>query len=140
MKAVIYTHKSNGNVWDKSIAHQRRICLDFAKEHGIEIVGIYEDDVHTMHLKGRVEFQRLMSNLKHGTIQFDLLLVSSFQHLTRDRREWYRYSDVLKKHGISVESVLEQPDDEQRQSNMQIKELLLLAQAYHLSEEKRRKK
>lgn len=136
MKAVIYTRASNETGWVGSMAHQRRVCLEFAKEYGIEIAGIYEDAVRTPSLQDRTEFQRLMSDLQHGTIQFDMLLVSRFQYLTRNRQELYKYSSLLKKFDISIESVLEQPDEAQRQSERKLKEFLSFAYDYYLSKEK----
>lgn len=114
VRAVIYARFSSDNQREESIDAQVRAIRDYAKKNSIIIVGEYIDKAKSAMTDNRPEFLRMVSDsAKAG---FDLVLVHKLDRFARNRQDSIGYRMELKKHGVSLVSVLEYLDDESPES------------------------
>lgn len=109
LKAVSYARFSSDNQREESIDAQQRAISDFAARNGIEIVAEYVDRAYSARSDQRPEFQQMISDAKSG--RFQVVLVHKLDRFSRDRYDSAYYRHELKKHGVTVRSVIENLDD-----------------------------
>lgn len=114
VRAVLYARFSSDNQREESIDAQVRAIRDYAKKNSIIIVGEYIDKAKSAMTDNRPEFLRMISDASKGV--FDLVLVHKLDRFARNRQDSIGYRMELKKHGISLISVLEYLDDESPES------------------------
>ena len=114
VRAVIYARFSSDNQREESIDAQVRAIRDYAKKNSIIVVGEYIDKAKSAMTDNRPEFLRMVSDSTKGG--FDLVLVHKLDRFTRNRQDSIGYRMELKKHGVSLVSVLEYLDDESPES------------------------
>ena len=111
---MIYARFSSGNQREESIDAQVRAIRDYAKKNSIIIVGEYIDKAKSAMTDNRPEFLRMVSDSAKGG--FDLVLVHKLDRFARNSQDSIGYRMELKKHGVSLVSVLEYLDDESPES------------------------
>ena len=89
MRAAIYCRLSkedealpDGPRESESIQNQRAMLLDYARQQGYEVTGIYTDEDYSGIDRGRPGFNRLLSAARAG--EFDVILVKTQSRFTRD--------------------------------------------------------
>lgn len=104
-KAVIYARYSSDRQREESIKGQIRVCEDFAKRNGFEIIRTYMDRALTSRSDQRPEFQMM---IKDAAMQsFDSVIVYKLNRFARNRYDSAKYKHKLKKYGINVVSDME---------------------------------
>ena len=101
MTAVIYARYSAGpRQTDQSIEGQLRVCHDFCRQKGLEVVGEYCD----RHISGRTddrpEFQRLIRDAKAG--RFAAVVVYKTDRFARNKYDSAIYKRELRKAGVQI--------------------------------------
>lgn len=109
LKTASYARFSSDNQREESIDAQQRAISDFAARNGIEIVAEYVDRAYSARSDQRPEFQQMISDAKSG--RFQVVLVHKLDRFSRDRYDSAYYRHELKKHGVTVRSVIENLDD-----------------------------
>lgn len=107
--AVIYARFSSDNQRSESIDAQERACKEYAQKEGIKILRSYTDEAASGRSDDRPAFLRMIDEAKHH--EFDLVIVHKLDRFARDRYDSVFYRRQLKKHGVSLVSVLERIDD-----------------------------
>lgn len=109
-KAVIYTRYSSSAQRDASIEQQIRACQEYARQHGLKIVEIYEDRALTGTNDKRPGFQRMIRDSANR--QWKYVLVYSLDRFARDRYDSAKNKHELKQNGVRVLSVTEHLTDD----------------------------
>jgi DNA invertase Pin-like site-specific DNA recombinase len=78
-----------------SLDSQREALTAYAKEHNMQIVDIYADEGITARkaLNKRLQFQRLISDVKAGKI--DLILVTKLDRWFRNIKDYHNTQEIL---------------------------------------------
>ena len=106
---VIYARFSSDNQRDESIDAQLRAIRDFAKKNNIIVIAEYIDRAKSAMTDKRPEFLRMVDEAKEG--RFDVVLVHKLDRFARNRKDSIGYRLELKRHDVSLVSVLEHLDD-----------------------------
>lgn len=114
VRAVAYTRFSSDNQREESIDAQLRAIKEYAKRNDIIIVGEYVDKAKSATTDNRPEFLRMIADSKKE--EFDIVLVHKLDRFARNRQDSIGYRMELKRHGVSLVSVLEYLDDESPES------------------------
>ena len=114
VRAVIYARFSSDNQRDESIDAQMRAIQEYARRNDILIVGEYVDRARSAMTDNRPEFLRMIADAKKET--FDVVLVHKLDRFARNRQDSIGYRMELKRHNVSLVSVLEYLDDESPES------------------------
>lgn len=109
VRAVIYARFSSDNQRDESIDAQLRAIRDYAKKNDIIIVSVYIDRAKSAMTDNRPEFLNMVRDAKEG--QFDAVLVHKLDRFARNRQDSIGYRLELKRHGVSLISILEYLDE-----------------------------
>ncbi|HBR30696.1 MAG TPA: recombinase family protein, partial [Clostridiales bacterium] len=109
VRAVIYARFSSDNQRDESIDAQIRAISEYAKKNEIVIVGEYIDKARSAMTDNRPEFLRMI--LEASEQKFDIVLVHKLDRFARNRQDSIGYRMQLKRHGVSLVSVLEYIDE-----------------------------
>lgn len=101
MRTVIYARYSAGSrQTDQSIEGQIRVCTEFCKSKGLEIIGEYCDRHITGKTDERPEFQRLIADSKLK--KFDAVVVYRTDRFARNKYDSAIYKRELKKNGVQI--------------------------------------
>ena len=114
VRAVIYARFSSDNQREESIDAQMRAIKEYAKRNDVIIVGEYVDKAKSATTDKRPEFLRMISDSKEEG--FDVVLVHKLDRFARNRQDSIGYRMELKRHGVSLISVLEYLDDDSPES------------------------
>ncbi|MDK2809188.1 MAG: site-specific recombinase, partial [Clostridiales bacterium] len=138
VRAAVYARFSSDNQRDESIDAQLRAIKDYAKKNDIIIVAEYIDRAKSAMTDNRPEFLRMIQDSKEG--QFDVVLVHKLDRFARNRQDSIGYRMELKRHGVSLVSVLEYLDEESPESIILESVLEAMAEYYskNLSREVRK--
>lgn len=85
--AISYCRKSivvKGMSDERSISYQQQAISNYAKEHGLEIIGQYNDIGWSGKNAERPELQMMLNDLRSGEKIVDFLLFYSVDRLGRD--------------------------------------------------------
>lgn len=101
MRAVIYARYSAGpRQTDQSIEGQLRVCHDFCRQKGLEVIDEYCD----RHISGRTddrpEFQRLIADAKLK--KFEAVVVYKTDRFARNKYDSAVYKRELKRHDVKI--------------------------------------
>ena len=81
MKAVLYASTSTSNPFvEDTIWGQRTRLMSYAKEHGIEVIGIHSDMGFPSSMVDRHQFRAAMQTIKDGSA--DVILMTSYGSLS----------------------------------------------------------
>lgn len=110
-KAVLYLRYSSNNQTEQSIEGQRRICQDYARREGIQIIREYVDRATSAShdVQKRTHFLDMIKDAKLE--DFDYVIVYKLDRFSRDRYDFAHYKAKLKEHGIKVLSATENLTD-----------------------------
>ena len=109
MKAVIYARYSSHAQREESIEGQLRVCYDYAKREGIDVIREYIDRAMTATNDQRPSFQEMIASSSGGG--FDVVLVYALDRFARDRYDAAVYRKKLKDNGVRIISVTQPIDD-----------------------------
>ena len=111
--AILYIRVASKHQDDvkKSFARQEKELKAYCKRKNIIITKIVTDNASGTTFK-RVEFEKLLNELKAGNIKSDLLLFTSWGRFSRNASLAGMMIPVLKQLGISAESINEKFDKE----------------------------
>lgn len=109
-KCVIYTRYSSDRQREESIEGQIRVCEDYAKRNGLEVLHIYADRAMTGRSDQRPEFQMMIRDA--ASMTFDVVLVYKLNRFARNRYDSAKYKHKLKKYSVKVVSAMENIADD----------------------------
>lgn len=91
-----------------SLGEQRADLLNYAKEHGYIVMGIYADEGVTARkaLSRRKELQRLLSDVEKGLI--DIIVIKCLDRWFRNVADFYKVKEKLDAYGVDWECTREQ--------------------------------
>lgn len=111
MEVVLYMRYSSANQTEQSIEGQDRVCTEFCKQQGYEIVGKYIDRAlsASKDTDKRLDFQKMIRDAEKG--RFQGVVVYKLDRFARNRYDSATYKTRLKKFGVRVISATENITD-----------------------------
>lgn len=111
-----------------SLDSQREALTAYAKEHNMQIVDIYADEGITARkaLNKRLQFQRLISDVKAGKI--DLILVTKLDRWFRNIKDYHNTQEILEKHNCNWRTIYENYDTSTASGRLHINIMLSVNQ------------
>lgn len=111
-----------------SLDSQREALTTYAKEHNMQIVDIYADEGITARkaLNKRLQFQRLISDVKAGKI--DLILVTKLDRWFRNIKDYHNTQEILEKHNCNWRTIYENYDTSTASGRLHINIMLSVNQ------------
>ena len=103
--AVIYARFSCDKQRDESIEDQLRVCMEYAREHGITVVGQYCDYALSGRNDHRPQFLKMIEDSKSGA--FNTVLLWKMDRFARNRWDSAIYKKELYMNGVTVISATE---------------------------------
>lgn len=131
VRAAVYARFSSDNQRDESIDAQLRAIHEYAEKNNIVIVEEYIDRARSATTDNRPEFLRMIKEASNRS--FDVVLVHKLDRFARNRRDSIGYRMELKRHGVSLISVLEYLDDGSPESVILESVLEAMAEYYSLN-------
>ena len=131
VKGVMYTRFSSDNQRDESIDAQIRAIRDYAQKNDIMIVGEYVDRARSAMTDNRPEFLQMIADAAKK--EFDVVLVHKLDRFARNRQDSIGYRMQLKRHGVSLISILEYLDSDSPESVILESVLEAMAEYYSLN-------
>lgn len=101
----VYARYSSDRQRAESIEDQLRVCGDYCKSQGYEVVDTYTDAAMSGTNDRRPGFQRMIDDAKQG--RWSAVVVYKLDRFARDRYASAVYKHRLKKHGVRVVSATE---------------------------------
>lgn len=91
-----------------SLGEQRADLLNYAKEHGYVVMGIYADEGVTARkaMSRRKELQRLLADVERGLV--DIIVIKCLDRWFRNIADFYKVKEKLDAHGVDWECSREQ--------------------------------
>ena len=114
VRAAVYARFSSDNQRDESIDAQLRAIKEYAVKNDVTIVGEYIDRAVSGTTDNRPDFLRMISDAEKNL--FDVVLVHKLDRFARNRQDSIGYRMELKKHDVSLVSVLEYLDEDSPES------------------------
>ena len=105
--AVLYARYSSDKQREASIDDQLRVCRDYCKAEGIDVVAEYKDYALSGKTDHRPEFRRMIANAPES----DYVVVYMFDRFSRDRYDSATYKKMLRECGVRVLSASEKVED-----------------------------
>lgn len=102
---VVYARYSTDNQREESIEGQLRICMEYARSHGIKLLDPYIDRAYSAKTDNRPEFRRMIRD-SHKKV-FKHVIVYKLDRFSRNMNDSTTYKAILKKNGVSVLSATE---------------------------------
>ncbi|MGM9681033.1 MAG: recombinase family protein, partial [Eubacteriales bacterium] len=103
--AVIYARYSSHRQNEASIEQQVEVCKKYASDNNIRVIAVYSDHALTGTTDRRPEFLRMIKD--SAKEKWNKILVYKIDRFARNRYDSATYKSKLKKHGVSVTSVME---------------------------------
>ena len=108
--AVIYARYSSDSQTEQSIEGQLKVCYEYARAYGHEVVGEYIDRAQSGTNDNRSNFQRMIADSEKHTFQG--VLVYQLDRFARNRYDSAINKAKLKKNGVRVLSAKENITDD----------------------------
>lgn len=105
--AVLYARYSSDKQREASIDDQLRVCRDFCRAEGIEVLRQYTDYALSGKTDHRPEFRQMIANAPES----DYVVVYMFDRFSRDRYDSATYKKALRECGVRVISATEKVED-----------------------------
>lgn len=111
-----------------SLESQKEALTDYANKHNMQIVDIYADEGITARkaLNKRLQFQRLISDVKQGKI--DLILVTKLDRWFRNIKDYHNTQEILEKHNCNWRTIYESYDTSTSSGRLHINIMLSVNQ------------
>ena len=103
--AVIYARFSCDKQRDESIEDQLRVCMEYAREHGIIVIGQYCDYALSGRNDHRPQFLKMIADSQNG--EFNTVLLWKMDRFARNRWDSAIYKKELFMNGVNVVSATE---------------------------------
>ena len=130
MRCAIYIRVSSAEQRREgySLPEQRRVLTEYAKKQGYKIVDVYADEGISASKKPhlRHDFQRMMRDVEAGLI--DIIIFIKLDRWFRNVGDYYRTQEILDRHGVKWESVLEDYDTTTRTGRLNLNIKLTIAE------------
>lgn len=110
MDIVIYARFSCNNQNEQSIEGQLKVCYEYARKNGYNVIREYIDRAITGKTDRRPEFQKMIADSSKK--QFERVLVYQLDRFSRDKYDSAIYKQKLKKNGVKVISAQENITDD----------------------------
>lgn len=110
IKAVGYARYSSDKQREESIHHQVDKITEFAREHGLDLIGIYADEAKTGTNTERENLKKLLKDSEKGEFQY--VIIYKTDRLSRNVSDALNIRRKLSINKVQVISVLENFDDE----------------------------
>ena len=109
LRAVIYVRQSTDGQDDLlSPEVQIRKCHDLADKYDIDVVGVYDDiAISGGSAEKRRGFQLMIADAISTQHPFEMIIVYDISRFTRKTKDLLNYRDLLKEHGVRIQSVTE---------------------------------
>ena len=107
---VIYARYSSSNQTEASIEGQVKVCNEYARQNGFNVVEIYIDRAMTGTNDNRPDFKRMLEDSKKR--KFQGVLVYQLDRFARNRYDSANNKALLKKNGVKVYSAKENISDD----------------------------
>jgi site-specific DNA recombinase len=113
MKVALYARVSSEKQAEKdlSIPAQLKALRKFAQDKGWTICGEYVDEAQSARSADRPAFQRMIAGAKQPNRPFEAIVVWKLNRFARNREDSIIYKSLLRRLGVSVESINERLDD-----------------------------
>jgi DNA invertase Pin-like site-specific DNA recombinase len=85
-----------------SFDRQKLLVMDYAKQHGIEIVRWYEEPVSGKSIRKRSVFLQMMKDAESLSRPFEVIIFGEYDRFMRDVKEAMRYEVLLDDLGIEI--------------------------------------
>lgn len=107
MKVCLYLRYSSNNQTEQSIEGQDRVCTEFCKKKGYEIIHKYIDRAQSAYKNAgaRIEFGQMMDDAEKA--EWDAIIVYKLDRFARNRTDSAIYKSRLRKIGKQVISATE---------------------------------
>ena len=130
-RAALYIRVSTDEQARKgySLPAQREALEAYAKGKNLAVTGLYVDDgisAHQAYTK-RPSLMRMLSDVESGRI--DTILFIKLDRWFRSVKEYYKMQDILDKHHVTWNAILEDYDTESSTGKMMVNFMLTIAQA-----------
>lgn len=111
MKGVIYARYSSDKQNEQSIEGQVRVCKEYCKRNGIDIIHIYADRAvsASKNIEHRLEFQKMIKDSEKQ--KWECVVVYKLDRFARNRYDSAVYKARLKKNGVRLISATENISD-----------------------------
>ncbi len=109
MRAVIYARYSSERQTEQSIEGQVRVCEDYAKKNGYEIIHTYIDRAMTGRNDQRDDFQLMLRDSQKRN--FEIVLVYAFDRFARNREDSAINKAILRRNGVKLVSATQKISD-----------------------------
>lgn len=111
-----------------SLESQKDALISYANSHNMQIVDVYADEGITARkaLNKRLEFQRLISDVKQGKI--DLILVTKLDRWFRNIKDYHNTQEILEKHNCNWRTIYESYDTSTSSGRLHINIMLSVNQ------------
>jgi len=108
--AVIYARYSSHAQNEQSIEGQLKVCYDYAKQHGYNVIEEYIDRALSGKTDNRPDFQRMIAD--SAKRQFQYVIIYQFDRFARNKNDSAINKVILKKNGVRVLSARENISDD----------------------------
>ena len=111
-----------------SLESQKDALISYANSHNMQIVDVYADEGITARkaLNKRLQFQRLISDVKAGKI--DLILVTKLDRWFRNIKDYHNTQEILEKHNCNWRTIYESYDTSTSSGRLHINIMLSVNQ------------
>lgn len=111
MNGVIYARYSSDKQTEQSIEGQLRICKQYCKQNGIDVVDVYIDRAlsASKNAEQRADFQRMIKDSDKQ--KWDVVVVYKLDRFARNRYDSATYKARLKRNGVRLISATENITD-----------------------------
>ena len=104
-RAVIYARFSSHKQHETSIEGQIKVCEDYARREGLEIVDTYIDRAISGTTDKRPGFNRMIADSGNGN--FEYIIVYKLDRFARNRLDSAIYRNLLNNNGVKLKSAME---------------------------------
>ena len=111
LNAVSYARYSSHLQREESITAQLRAIDKFAEDNGYILLASYVDEAQSGTNDNRMAFQKMIADIKNGSVKADAVIVHKLDRFARNRYDAAVYRNFLNKQGIKLISVTENLQD-----------------------------
>ena len=107
-RCIIYIRvSSERQVKGYSLDGQKRYLIDWAERQGMKVVTApyVEEGKSGKSIEGRAEFQRMMDDIRSGTVVADYVIVFKLSRFGRNARDTLNSLEFMNQHGVHLLSV-----------------------------------
>ena len=117
MRVAIYPRVSSDEQADHgtSLTTQKKACADYASKHGMQVIGVFEEDFSGRFLE-RPALNQLRALLRAG--ELDAILVHAMDRYTREPAHIDLLLDELLEHNVELHTVQGKQDIESPEGRM----------------------